>query len=253
VTIPYTIQYSVGVERQLAAKTTVAVTFIGSRGFDMFRSRDVNAPAPPLFLERPDPAYGVVREIESAGTMRTATLQFTLRGASTRFNGTAQYSYGRAYNDTSGIGWVPPNAYDLSQEYGPADFDRRHTIELFGSWTAGRWFTLGASAEAFTGRPYSLTLGTDVFNTGTANARPLGVARNSLRGPGYASLDLRWSHDVVLPGPKKRSVALGIDAFNVLNRVNESSFVGNLSSPFFGRAVSASAPRRVQFSLRTRL
>jgi outer membrane receptor protein involved in Fe transport len=253
VTIPYTIQYSLGVERQLAAKTTVAVTFIGSRGFNMFRSRDVNAPAPPLFLERPDPAYGVVREIESAGTMRTATLQLTLRGASTRFNGTAQYSYGRAYNDTSGIGWVPPNAYDLSQEYGPADFDRRHTIELFGSWTAGRWFTLGASFEAFTGRPYSLTLGTDAFNTGTANARPLGVPRNSLRGPGFASLDLRWSHDVVLPGPKKRSVSLGIDAFNVLNRVNESSFVGNLSSPFFGRAVSASAPRRIQFSLRTRL
>jgi hypothetical protein len=253
VTIPYTLHYSAGIERQLATKTTLAVTFVGSRGFDMFRSRDLNAPAPPLFVARPDSTHGVVREIESAGMVRTASLQLTLRGQMTKqFSGTAQYSYGRAYNDTSGIGWIPPNSYDLSQEYGPADFDRRHTVELFGSWTAGRWFTLGASFEAYTGRPYSLTLGTDLFNTGTANARPFNVPRNSMRGPGYASLDLRWSHDLVVTAPKKRIVTLGVDAFNVLNRVNDSYFVGNLSSPFFGQAVSASAPRRVQFSLRAR-
>jgi hypothetical protein len=78
------------------------------------------------------------------------------------------------------------------------------------------------------------------------------VPRNSLRGPNYASLDLRWSHDVIVASPKKRTLTLGVDAFNVLNRVNDNYFVGNLSSPFFGQAVSASAPRRVQFSLRTR-
>jgi len=36
----------------------------------------------------------------------------------------------------------------------------------------------------------------------------------------------------------------------VLNRVNYSGYVGNLSSPFFGRAVSARPARRVQASLR---
>lgn len=254
VTIPYSLQYSLDLERQLAPRTTLAVTFVGSRGYNQFRSRDINAPAPPLFLARPDPTRGVVREIESAGTMRTGSLQFTLRGQMMKsVTGTAQYSYGRASNDTSGVGWLPPNSYDLTQEYGPADWDRRHGLELFGAWTAGRWFTLGASLEAYTGRPYSLTLGTDPFNTGNANARPAGVPRNSLRGPAYASLDLRWSHDLALGGgPKKRTLTLGVDAFNVLNRVNDSYFVGNLSSPFFGQAVSASAPRRVQLSLRSR-
>jgi hypothetical protein len=254
VTIPYALHYSLGLERQLAPKTTLALTFVGSRGYHQFRSRDLNAPAPPTFLERPDPARGVVREIESAGTMRTGSLEVTLRGQMTKtLNGTAQYSYGRSYNDTSGIGWMPPNNYDLSQEYGPADWDRRHGLELFGAWTAGRWFTLGASFEGYTGRPYSLTLGTDPFNTGNANARPAGVPRNSLRGPGYASLDLRWSHDLSLGGGQKnRALTLGIDVFNVLNRVNDSYYVGNLSSPFFGQAVSASPGRRVQFSLRSR-
>jgi outer membrane receptor protein involved in Fe transport len=258
VTIPYTLQYSAGVERQLAPKTTVAVTFIGSRGFNLFRSRDVNAPAPPLFVARPDPARGPVRQIESAGTLRTASIQFTLRGQVTKhFNGTVQYTYGHASNDTGGISWMPPNNYDLSLEYGPADYDRRHIVELFGTWTAGRWFTAGASLEANTGRPYSMTTGLDAFNTGLANARPIGVPRNSLRGPEYVDLDLRWSHDFLAGGQaaagSRKSVTVGIDAFNVLNRVNDNYFVGNLSSPFFGRAISAGPPRRVQFSLRVRM
>ena len=41
-----------------------------------------------------------------------------------------------------------------------------------------------------------------------------------------------------------------VDAFNVFNRVNFVAFVGNLSSPFFGQAVVARPPRRLQLSLR---
>jgi len=149
---------------------------------------------------------------------------------------------------------MPPDAYDLSQEYGPSDFERRHVVELFGSLTAGPWANVGVSFEGYSGRPYSLITGLDLFNTGNANARPAGVARNTLRGPGYADLDLRWSHEfpyVPASQPRaKRSTTIGIDAFNLLNRVNYNTPVGNLSSPFFGQAISAQPARRVQFSLR---
>ena len=43
-------------------------------------------------------------------------------------------------------------------------------------------------------------------------------------------------------------LALGVDFFNITNRVNYSSFVGNLNSPFFGQAISSQPARRVQFS-----
>jgi hypothetical protein len=43
-------------------------------------------------------------------------------------------------------------------------------------------------------------------------------------------------------------VSIGVDAFNVADRVNYGGFVGNLSSPFFGRAISAQPPRRIQLS-----
>jgi len=255
VTIPYTLQYSAGIERQLRARTTLAVNFIGSRGYNMFRSRDINAPEPPTFSARPDPTHSVVREIESAGTQRTASMQVTLRGQMTKyFNGSAEYNYGIAKNDTSVIGWMPPNNYDLSLEYARADFNQRHRLEMFGTLAAGSTGNFGISASLATGRPYSLTTGLDQFNTGSANARPPGVPRNSLDGPGFANVDLRWSREFPLPAPdgRKRSATIGVDAFNALNRVNYSYYVGNLSSPFFGQAVAAQAPRRIQFSLRLR-
>jgi hypothetical protein len=95
---------------------------------------------------------------------------------------------------------------------------------------------LGVSFEDGSGRPYSLTTGRDDFNTGTANARPSGVTRNSLRGPGFVNFDLRWSHDLAFVEASGRKVTLtaGVDAFNVINKVNYSSYVGNRSSPFFG-------------------
>ncbi len=257
VTIPYLLDYSVGLERQLRPKTTLAVNVSGRRGYDQFRSRDINAPPPPDYGVRPDPNYSVIRQIESAGVARSINVELTLRGQITsRFNGTAQYGEGRASNDTSGIFWMPPNMYDLSQEYAPADFERRHVLELFGTLSTGPWTTVGISFEAYSGRPYSLITGLDLFNTGTANARPPGVGRNTLRGPGYASLDLRWSHEFPYSPPgtprAKHTTTIGVDAFNVLNRVNDNNPVGNLSSPFFGRSISASPARRIQFSLRVR-
>ena len=62
-----------------------------------------------------------------------------------------------------------------------------------------------------------------------------------------ATLDLRWSRDFPLrPGRKEGlRLATSVDAFNLFNRVNYTSFVGNLSSPFFGNPVAAAVgPRR---------
>jgi hypothetical protein len=253
--IPYVLQYSFSLERQLQKSTTMAVTYLGSRGFDQFRSRDINAPLPPTYSIRPNPSAGVLREIESAGRRATDSLELTLRGNVTRFfNGMAQYRLALAHDNTSGINYLPPNAYDLSGEWGRSDFDRRHRLELLGTINPGKLFNLGVSVSVYSGQPYTLTTGIDQFHTGTANARPAGVSRNSLQGPAYADLDLRWSREFTLLKGKKKDegvkATLAVDAFNILNEVNYSSFIGNLSSPFFGQAVAAQPPRRLQLSFR---
>jgi hypothetical protein len=253
--IPYILQYSLSLERQLQKSTTLAITYLGSRGFDQFLSRDINAPLPPTYLTRLDSSIGVLREIESGGRRATDSLELTLRGNVTRFfNGMAQYRLAFAHDNTSGINYVPPDSYDLSGEWGRSDFDRRHRFELLGTLNPGKLFNLGVSVSLYSGQPYTLTTGVDQFHTGTANARPAGVSRNSLQGPAYADLDLRWSRDFSLRKGKNKGeglkATLALDAFNVLNEVNYSSFIGNLSSPFFGQAIAAQPPRRLQVSVR---
>ena len=256
IVIPAMAQFSVGVERELLKGTGVSVTYTGSRGYDQFRSRDINAPAPPAYASRPDPRYAVVREIDSDARFRSDSLQVSLKGRfAPRFTGSAQYTLSMTKNDTSGVNWVPPNSYDLSLEYARADSDQRHRFDLVGSFNTGRWGNAGAALALYSGRPYSITTGHDDFNTGTASARPAGVPRNSLEGPGYADVDLRWSREFSLHGGGAKTGAtavVGIDGFNVFNRVNYSRYIGTLTSPFFGQAIAAQSARRTQLSVRVR-
>ena len=244
--LPRLLHYSLGVERQIARRTIFTLTYSGIRGRNLFRARDLNAPAGGI---RPDWRVGFVRQIESSAGMNAHTVEFAVRGNLTRhFQGGARYVFGRAYNDTGGAGVLPANSLDLRGEWSRADFDRRHQFDWFGTARVKDWFRLGVSLELSSGRPYTVTTGRDDNGDGVARDRPPGAGRNSAIGPGDATLDLRWSRDFPLGGERRFSVAA--DAFNVLNNVNYSSFVGNLSSPFFGRAVSTRPARRIQLSAR---
>lgn len=253
---PYTLQFNAGVERQINKSVILSANYINTRGIRLFRSRDVNAPLKPS-LERPDPEIGVLREIESLAHGQTHALELLLRGKITRyFNGTIQYTLGRAYNDTGGINVRPANNYDLTGEWARADFDERQRFNLLGTFRAGDWFNLGMTVAFASGRPYSLTTGRDDNLDTVANDRPVGVHRNSLQGPQGVTVDLRWSKQFSLKPAKNGkkvdegpSFAVAVSAFNVLNHVNYTGYVGNLSSPFFGLPVAARPARRLQLNL----
>jgi outer membrane receptor protein involved in Fe transport len=253
---PCSIQYSLAVERQIRKKATLSATYRGARGFKLFRSVDVNAPLPPDYEVRPDPGVGIFRQIESAGRQTSDALDVTVQGAVTRFfTCLAQYTLSRTYNNTGGINWFPANQYDLSGEWARADFDQRHKLNMLGSFTVGKGMNLGVALTLASGAPYTLTTGLDPYHTGMANARPPGVSRNGLQGPGYADLDLRWSRDFNLNKSKKEKgpvATVGFDAFNAMNHVNFPAFVGDMSSPFFGKAVSALPARRLQLTVRVK-
>ena len=59
IVIPSWLQYGVSAERQLRKGTSASITYTATRAHNQFLSRDVNAPAPPLYLARPDAAFGV--------------------------------------------------------------------------------------------------------------------------------------------------------------------------------------------------
>ena len=123
---------------------------------------------------------------------------------------------------------------------------------MAGTLKAHDYFDLGLALTLNTGAPYSLTTGRDNNGDSFALDRPVGVGRNTLQGPGFAQLDVRWSREFKLAKAKKDdapTLSLKADAFNVLNRVNYVGFVGNQSSPFFGQAVAARPVRRMQFGV----
>jgi hypothetical protein len=249
---PYTVQYSMGVERQVTEKSTFSATYVGSRGIDLFRSRDINAPPPPNSLVRPDAALGQVRQIESEGYQKSNALELTFRGKPSKyFTGQVQYTLGKTYNNTSGITYFPANSFLPSADWARSDNDRRHKFDLLGSMQATKLFTVGAALSLYSGRPVNVTTGGDDNHDGVLNDRPAGFARNTLHGPGTIELDLNVEHDFLLSKTRKEGprLTVALNAFNVLNHENDTTFIGTITSPFFGRAVAAQPPRRLQLNL----
>src|SRR5882762_1227704 len=188
--IPYTVQYSMGIERQVTAKSTFSATYVGSRGIDLFRSRDINASPPPNFVVRPNPNLGQDRQIESGGYQKSNALELTFRGRPSRFfAGQVQYTLGKTYNNTSGITYFPGNSYFAAADWARSDNDRRHKFDLLGSTEIAKYFSVGPA------------------------------------------------------------LTVGLNSFNVLNHQNDATYVGVLSSVYFGKAVSALPPRRMQLNL----
>jgi hypothetical protein len=249
--IPYTFQYSVGVERQLSKSASMVVGYRASRGHHLFRSVDVNAPLPPDYSTVPDPARGHIQQIRSDGRLKSDALELTLRGrAGKKLSGQLQYTYSRALSNTAGIFWYPANQYaPAGKEWGPTDFDVRHRLNILATVDAGSWGKFGASGKFSSAPPFTLTAGEDLFHTGLSNARPPGVDRNSLRGSGFSTVDMKWSHELPVAMGKANGLSLSLDAFNVFNHPNFSGYVGNVRSPLYLNPTVAGLGRRFQLSI----
>jgi hypothetical protein len=120
-----------------------------------------------------------------------------------------------------------------------------------------KYFMIGAALSLYSGKPVNVTTGSDNNHDGVVNDRPLvpgtpaEFARNTMHGPGLINLDLNASHDFVLSKKRKEAptLTLSINSFNVLNHQNDVTYIGVITSRFFGQPVSALPPRRMQLNL----
>lgn len=251
--MPYTLQYSIGVERQVTASTTLSAVYIGNRGIRVFRSIDANAPVPTGGnWIRPNLAFGQVREMQSQGYLKANALEMTFRGKFSKyFSGQVQYTLSRAYNNTSGITFFPENSYNAAADWGLSDTDRLNKFDLLASTAPTKFFTLGVALSLYGGKPVNITTGADDNHDGIINDRPLGVARNTMAGPGLIDLDFNLSHDFALSKAKKetRVFTVSLNSFNALNHPNYVTYIGTVSSPLFGQPVAAQPPRRMQLDV----
>ncbi len=79
--IPYQMQYGLSIERQLGEKATGVISAYSTRGIHEFRSVDINAPTPESgYTERPDPNYGMIRQMQPYGFFEGSGMDVSYRG-----------------------------------------------------------------------------------------------------------------------------------------------------------------------------
>jgi TonB dependent receptor-like, beta-barrel len=253
--IPYQIQYGLSIERQIGQKATAVVSGYSTRGIHEFRSVDINAPTPVSgYTERPDSEYGMIRQMQPYAFFEGSGLDVSFRGQVNKyFTGFGRYTWSHYASNTGGIGWYPQNQYAPNDEWGNASFDRRQRVGMYAMVNPKSVFNLAAGIFANTGRPWTITTGTDEYGDSLFNTRPDGVGRNSETMPSYVDLDLRWGHDFAITANKDdEAPRLGFSAgaFNLLNHPNPYSLDTVQTSQTFGDVTSYGPARRIQLGMR---
>ena len=285
---PYIMQSALTVERQLVHRTTLAVTYTNSHGLHQLRTLDVNAPLPGTFNPSV-PGSGVfplgfdapVFQMVSDGLYNQNQLIVNVNSKLTsRLSFFSNYTFNRALGNTDGLTTIPANPYNFSGEYGPAITDV-HNSFVFGG-TFERWkFRIAPLVRMFSGPPFDITAGSDIYGDTLFDARP-GIAsdpskpgliqtqyglldpnpspgeptlsRNSGRGPGYVLFNLRLTklfefgrvpESAVTQSPSsgqgaseshRYTISLAASIRNIINHNNPGPIIGDITSPFFGRA-----------------
>ena len=176
---PTIYQVALGVERQLPARTTLSLFYIGSRTQNVLRSRNINAPVcPPLPAScvngvRPDPASGNINQYESSGVLNQNQLVVNFRTLfSQKFSMFGNYRLGYASGNSDGAGSFPAYTYDLTDEYGRSSFDIRHNFVIGGNITLPWNISVNPFIIASSGRPFNIILGQDLNSDGQFTERP---------------------------------------------------------------------------------
>ena len=181
---PYIMQAVATLERQLPKNTTLSMTYTNSRGVHELRSRNINAPLPGTFTFIPGqritggvypfPGQGPIELYESSGLFRQNQV---ITNVNTRFNSKVSlfgyYAFGLANSNTDNANTFPSNQYNLSTEWGRANFNVRHRGLISGSITAPYGVRLSPFITMNSGAPLNITTGQDYnANVVSINERP---------------------------------------------------------------------------------
>ncbi|WP_263352246.1 TonB-dependent receptor [Acidicapsa acidisoli] len=253
--VPYQIQYGLSIERGFGKSAVGTISVYSVRGDDRFRSVDINAPTPESnYTERPNPAYGRIREMQPEGTFMGNSMDISFHGALNKyFTGFGRYTWSHFESNQEGIGWFPQNQLAPNDEWANSSWDRRNRLGMYAIFNHESVANLAVGIFANAGSPWTVLTGTDPYGDDLFNARPEGVARNSENLPNYVDLDVRWGHDFHLTQSKEEeSPKLGFSAgaFNVLNHENGTAVDQVESSSEFGQVTTVAPPRRIQLAMR---
>jgi hypothetical protein len=281
-----TTRVSAGISQRLTTRITASATYATSRGIDLPRGRNLNAPVNGV---RPDPSFGNIVEAVSDGRARQHTLSVNLSAnisqpspalAKARFNWrrtnfNVNYGFGRIENNTDGAFSLPATGR-IEDDWGPMLQDVRHRFNAFVNTSALKNLSASLYFNGASGYPYTIRTGRDDNGDLVFNDRPAGVGRNTERGRGQfnASANLVYTipfgkRTVALPPGISITMASGAPTVstyanpdaaryrlmltcsinNLTNHRNYSGFSGTMTSPFFRQPTMVTGTRKVDLGL----
>jgi outer membrane receptor protein involved in Fe transport len=268
---PYSHQMNLGFSRQIAGNLALHVDAVYTKVQGDRQTRNINL-ADPVTGVRPLPQWARIDEERSTSESKYRALYLRMnRSFADRYQFLVSYSLVKAEDNGPSSRIV-----DQSNEatmFGPANFERRHSLVASGAILLPFDIQLGAVWTLRSSLPFTATAGTDVnrdgfvtdFVPGTsrnqghrdldlsavnawralANLAP--VSEDDIDSTKFQSVDLRASRAIPIGSQRLELLA---QVFNVFNSVNLTGLQTNARATTFGQASRAGAGTQAELAVR---
>ena len=174
---PRTYQASLGIDRQINKYARLAVNYIESRGVDLLRMRNINAPVNGAYPFG-DPGIRLLSETDGFSRTHQLIVSPNINYKNVFLFGFYGLSYGRSDNEG-----MPQDPYNLRAEWGPSSFADIRQRAVIGTNVPLHW---GIAISPFlmtqSGSPYNITVGHDINGDGFTAERPALVSSAACQG-----------------------------------------------------------------------
>jgi hypothetical protein len=280
---PYSDQFTIGVARELTSDIALTVDYTFLRGYDLFRTVDLNGPAPfdtttgatrtvaaadatrpygsPSRVPGPydiqEGGFKQIRAILSEGNAWYHGLKLNL---TKRFSHNhlyqVSYTFSRSENEQDDFGSAAQGADPFDFFRARASNDTPHVLVVNGTYILPYAITLSGILNVRSGLTVDPQAGADLNGDGFTTDRPGTLARNSFRMPTIKNVDLSVGKTFTLGSPHQ--VELRMDVFNLFNTTNvrgvNAVYGQTVGSPVatFLQPTLVWNPRQFQFAVRYR-
>jgi len=192
--VPYAQQWSFGVQHEILRDTLLDVSYVGSKGTHLLRTRDSNQGEPNIEVAegnlspsplRPYQGFTGMTLFEPSAVSSYNALQVSLNRRFTHgISFQAAYTWSKTLTDADNDAAWPQNSFDLSSERGLASYDRPQSLIFNYVWelpfakhltgvsraVLDGWVLSGITTFQ-SGNAYTVTSGFDRAGTGNYNER----------------------------------------------------------------------------------
>lgn len=227
---PYSKQFNAGFSHGITRNVSLDVDYIHANGEREIHRWTIDTPLNQNTRLSPagrfQPVWGRINVEGNRGHSQIDGMYVTGKVRMKQAELITTYALTKGQNIANDFGSYPGDLSNLNWEndWGPMPNDVRHRFTLGGVFTLPAGFQVSSSIQANSGKPFNPVQGLSGQRNAIRAIDPStgqAFGRNSFRGPGFATWDLRVAKYFNLP--KGRSVEVLFEVFNVTDRVNFST------------------------------